>query len=157
MISKGMSGTYIDNPGNLDSQTLNILTNLVTEAYQNIRTEMTDKTSKTRKLVEELKKDKGFSPLLERTVGNATNLYKNMIEYKDGDIYLKDPDDPKSGLSNAEKNFLRFFLEEINRNRFPGEDISSKDRKFFRLPLAKASFQSQVSSMGLTSALKKKL
>lgn len=157
MISKGLSGTYIDNPGNLDSQTLNVLTNLVTEAYQNIRTDMVSKTNKVRKLVEELKKDKGFSPLLERTVGNSTNLYKNMIEYKDGDIYLKDPDDPKSGLSTAEKNFLRYFLQEINNNRFPGEDIKSKDLKFFRLPLAKGDFQSQVSSMGLMSAVKKKL
>nr|DAD59190.1 MAG TPA: hypothetical protein [Bacteriophage sp.]DAU18058.1 MAG TPA: hypothetical protein [Bacteriophage sp.] len=33
----GISGTYIDNPGNMDSDTLNLVTKLVTEAYQNVR------------------------------------------------------------------------------------------------------------------------
>jgi hypothetical protein len=118
---------------------------------------MTSKTTKVRQLVEELKKAKGFNAVLERTVGNPASLYKNMIYYKDGDIYLVDPDDPKAGLNTAEKNFLRYFLQEINNNRFPGEDISTKDLKYFRLPLARADFASQVSSMGLTQALKKKL
>lgn len=30
---KGISGSMIDNPGNLDSETLNLVTKLVTEAY----------------------------------------------------------------------------------------------------------------------------
>lgn len=33
MAKYGWSGTYIDNPGNLSSDTLNLLTRLVTEAY----------------------------------------------------------------------------------------------------------------------------
>lgn len=33
----GISGTYIDNPGNMDSEALNLVTKLVTEAYQNVR------------------------------------------------------------------------------------------------------------------------
>jgi hypothetical protein len=35
-----MSATYLDNPGNLSSETLNLVTKLVTEAYQNTRDEM---------------------------------------------------------------------------------------------------------------------
>jgi hypothetical protein len=33
ILAKGVSGTYIDNPGNLLSDTLNQVTKLVTQAY----------------------------------------------------------------------------------------------------------------------------
>lgn len=36
----GVSGSYLDNPGNLSSETLNLVTKLVTEAYQNTRDEL---------------------------------------------------------------------------------------------------------------------
>jgi hypothetical protein len=34
---KGLSGTYMDNPGYLNNSNLNIITKLVTESYQNVR------------------------------------------------------------------------------------------------------------------------
>jgi hypothetical protein len=34
MIARdGLTGTYLDNPGNLSSDTLNLMTKLVTQAY----------------------------------------------------------------------------------------------------------------------------
>nr|DAR62518.1 MAG TPA: hypothetical protein [Bacteriophage sp.] len=33
VITKGWSGSYVDNPGNLDSNTLNVLTTLVAQGY----------------------------------------------------------------------------------------------------------------------------
>lgn len=42
----GVSGSYLDNPGNLSSDTLNLVTKLVTEAYQNTRDDMQRKKVK---------------------------------------------------------------------------------------------------------------
>jgi hypothetical protein len=33
VFTKGWSGSYVDNPGNLDSNTLNVLTKLVAQGY----------------------------------------------------------------------------------------------------------------------------
>lgn len=59
-MKNGVSGSYLDNPGNLSSETLNLVTKLVTEAYQNTRDEIQRKKAKVQKLVENLKRSKGF-------------------------------------------------------------------------------------------------
>ena len=42
-----------------------------------------------------------------------------MIVYTDdGDILLKNPDDPTTGLSEAQRKFLKYFLKTVNSNRF---------------------------------------
>jgi len=63
IVTKGVSGTYIDNPGNLLSETLNSVTKLVTQAYQNIRNAMSPKVAEIRKATEELKREAGYTGL----------------------------------------------------------------------------------------------
>lgn len=78
ILTKGISGTYTDNPGNLSSETLNTITKMVTQAYQLTRDDMQRKMIKISKLVENLKKAKGFGGLQTHTLGNQTDLYANM-------------------------------------------------------------------------------
>ena len=162
-LKEGLSSSYIDNPGNLDSETLNLLTQLVTEGYQNIRTEMTDPIAKTRKLVEKLKDSKNFNWVASRTIGNETSIFKNMFDtsYKD-DIVLKNVND--SSLSSEEREFLEYFLETVNKNRYPGKsDLELKQMKengsieYYRIPLARGSVSSEISMNGLFSTLKSRL
>lgn len=160
----GLEGTYLDNPGNTKSPILNKLTSLVTIAYQNVRDTLNRSQGEIRGLVNELKKDQNFTYLKERTIGNQATLYRDMIVYTDdGDILLKNPDDPTTGLSEAQRKFLKYFLKTVNSNRFKNmteEELEelrlSGDVRYYRLPLAAGNATSIASSKGLLSAVKDK-
>lgn len=65
---------------------------MVTQAYQLTRDDMQRKMIKISKLVENLKKAKGFGSLQTHTLGNQTDLYTNMTQHTpDGDFVFVDP------------------------------------------------------------------
>lgn len=161
VFTKGLGGTYIDNPGNMSSETLNIVTKEVMSAYQNVREDMQEPTNKIRTLVENLKKAKGFNWLEERTIGNQVNLYKGMFSETKADLVAKNPWDPNSLIeTEAEREFLKYFLTEINKKRFNySKDqfdrmIANNDINYFRIPLAMASSKSKISTEGLLDNFK---
>lgn len=167
IFKNGLHGTYIDNPGNLQSETLNMLTKLVTEAYQNVRDDMVDAEAETRKLVENLKKKKGFSGLKEHTVGNQADLYKNIYhivrdgEGKPVDILFKNPDTDTT-MTAEEKAFVKHALNKINENRFLDDAErehmrTTNDKRYYRVPLARGDSSSFASSKGLLKAGKERL
>lgn len=157
----GVSGTYIDNPGNMNSETLNLVTNLVTEAYQNVRDEIQREKVTISKLVNDLKKQKGFGIIQENTIGNQASLYSDMFEpSSNGDFLFKNP----NRLQGAERAFLEYALYRINKNRFPKltdeqlqEMRDSNDIEYYRVPLARGSQDSVASTTGMLSALRSKL
>lgn len=156
-----LSGTYIDNPGNLSSETLNLVTRLVTEAYQNTRQDMQRKKNRIKQAVEKLKQAKGFSYLQENIGFNQADLYKNLFVEKDGDIKFKFIND--SSLSQPEREFLDFALKEINSNRHDWDESimiqkrDSYDEEYYRVPLAKGASDSVVSSTGFLQLVRDKL
>jgi len=99
------------------------------------------------------------------TGGNAANLFKNMIEHKDGDILFKNPWDPKFAGSTAERKFLEFALTKINGNRYKNKDEAdveimrvNNDPAYYRVPLVIGDTASQASVLGsMSKTLKKRL
>lgn len=161
ILSKGVSGTYTDNPGNLLSDTLNQVTKLVTQAYQNIRNSMQSKVAQLRNATEELKKAKGYYGIAQYA-GNATNMYKNMVELVGGDLLFKD----LNSISDpAEKKYLKLVLEIINENRFGGKyskaDLEkmrdSHDLRYYRVPLVVGTSESQDSIEGFKKGFGQRL
>lgn len=156
-------GSHLDNPGMLSSKPLNQLTTLITEAYQNLRSVMQEPLAKQRKLIEALKSEKGFGYLKEISYGNQIDLYSNMLDKKNGDIFLKNP--YKDGtLTTAESEYLKFFLETINKNRFANRSQAEIDKmilddsdEYFRIPLSRASSASVTSQKGLMKGFADKL
>lgn len=160
VFRNGVTGTYLDNPGNLSSDTLNLMTKLVTQAYQNVRQDMINPTAEYRNLVNELKKEKGFNRLKEATIGNQTSLYTNMWEHTpNGDFRVKNIND--SSLTTAERNFLIYFLYRINKNRFPNkldEELNrmrdSDDFEYYKVPLQKGGSNTVAAVNGLMESVK---
>lgn len=156
-----LQGTYIDNPGNLESATLNTVTTMVTEAYQNVREDLERSKTRLMELTENLKREKGFSFFKEITYGNQADLYKNIIEERDGDLFIKNPNAPGSDLSPAEREFAEFFAEEVYKRRYP-ERAENLDKykntdEYWLLPLSPANMKSIASTKGMLSAFKDKL
>ena len=157
----GVSGSYLDNPGNLSSETLNLVTKLVTEAYQNTRDELQRKKIQVTKLVEDVKKEAGFGSLQESTIGNQVNLYMDMYEETtDGNFLFKNP----NRLQGAKRKLLEYALQEINSRRFPDKTQEELDRmrdtnavEYYEVPLAIGGSDSVASTQGLLSMLRAKL
>lgn len=161
VTSEGFTGNYSDNPGNLKSETLNLVTKLVTEAYQNTRDEMQRKNVKLKQLVQNLKDQMSMGAISENTFGNQTSLYRNMYrKTEDGDLLFVDP----NTLDGAQREFLEFALEEINKDRFPtyseAQLRTMKEHgnpEYFRIPLCVGGSDSTASTRGLLSMFRAKL
>ena len=151
---KGAAGTLVDNPGTLESKTLNTFTDQVTIAYQNTRDNIIAFNQELRKRVEALKKDKGFGLIQQYGVGNQVrSLYWNMFDHEEkDDLIFLNPWDNNNNLTNAERDFLKFALLKINDNRIKNfnpdtieEDIKSNPKRYLRVPLIKGDLVSEVS------------
>ena len=159
LFNNGLASSYIDNPGNLESETLNMLTQLVTQGYQDIRTEMAEYIPKIRELTEKLKKSKNFGWIVSRTLGNETSIFSNLFDntYTD-DLVLKHVND--STLTTEEREFLVYFLDVVNKNRHGKksqkqiqEMRDSGDIEYYRVPLSRGSVSSEVAMQGLYKTL----
>lgn len=166
ILKKGLGGLLQDNPGNFKNQNLNMITKLVMQVYQNVRDTVTRFQPSLDKEVNALKEAKGFTALKERTFGNQTSLYANMVTRDGvGNIIVKNPWDfsDDNNLTADERKFLEFFLIEINKNRLPKSinqlETIKKDstHRFFWLPLAQGDIKSHMAHKGLLRSFKDKL
>ena len=163
---KGWAGSWIDNPGNMLSSTLNYVSEQVNIAYQNVRDDITKLNSELRNKLNALKREKEFNWVYTRTIGNQTDLYQNMFDKsKTGKFLFKNPFDSSEKLSDAERDFLQFVLLVINGNRHgikDAEELIQKmqedgTEKYLRVPLTKGSTASRISTEGLLNTFKGKL
>jgi hypothetical protein len=152
---EGMEGLYTENPGNFKSQTLNQITQSISNAFQKVKDSMNRRNAKLRQLVKKLKEEKNFGYIKNNLTGNQTVLYDNMIEERDGDLVFVNPDT----LFGAEREFLEYALEVINENRYPNEKANfatwkrTGDLRYYRVPLMRASDASKMSTKGNMKAL----
>lgn len=160
IIKNGVSGLYIDNPGNLTSQTLNLITNLTTQAYQNVRHDMTEPVAKMRELVEKLKKKKGYNAITGQVV-NATSLYEDMMYMENGELRFRNIND--SRLIPEQRELLEYALKLINKNRYDASEATLEtwknrdDIRYYRVPLAKASSESRAYMKGVGDSFMERL
>ena len=168
-LTKGQSGNYTDNPGNLDSETLNLITSLVKEAYQNTRLDVQKEKVKLEKIISKLKEDVGFTYLKENLGFNQADLYKPI--YKEVTLPNGDKDLYFKSLNELEdqryRPLLEYLLDSINSRRLNTTDDKLAEMKaartcqeypeYYQVPLARGSLDSEVSARGLFQALKDKL
>lgn len=146
-ILKGsISGTLIDNPGSLESELLNLSSKLTTQAYQGIRDDLTDPVAKLRQLGEDLVKEKQWTWLDKNITGKYHELFKNMYEKGPRFFRFKDPWDPDSDLTNAEREYLKYAIILINKNKrghhYSDEyilNLKKTDSNFLDVPLKQGS------------------
>lgn len=161
-IRSGLSGMYTDNPGNLKSATLNLVTKAVSGANQNVRDAVMRDYGKIQQLVQALKDDYGMGYFSERFLSDNSDLYTQKIKgddgkihydgmiYRDsvtGDLLFTNPwaDDARSkNLTDAQRKFLEFYLKKQNALRFGAdpeysEEVMtiSNDPRYFQVPLIK--------------------
>lgn len=166
VLTKGLSGMELDNPGNLPIQSLNKITKMVMNVYQNVRSSIQKQLPAIKKLTEKLEQETGQVGLKKYTYGIAADMYKDMWYYdeQEHDLFLQNPWSSTCTLSQTKKEWLKMFLIKINEGRFPlkvkslNATVANSKDAFFRLPLAKGDSASAISACdGLFPALKSKL
>lgn len=164
-LFKGAYIQQLENPGNYASNILNTSSRVMQEAYQNVRDKLSKEFRQINIAVDQLKEKEGFSKLSEYTFGNQSSLYSDIV-YKldDGDLMVKNPWDPNSGLSPAKVEFTKMFLMEINKDRFPRksktelEIMAQKgDYDFFKLPLIPSSSSGRAAQRGVFDSFKNRV
>lgn len=162
-VLHGWSGNMLDNPGMLDSETLNLIGKQVNIAYQNTRDEMQVIAKKLFALSEKLKNENGFGYLKSRTFGNETKLYKNMYdESYENDLVFKNPfDSNERTLTETEREYLKTALLLINKNRHGIKDeaelreaIKVDPHNYLKVPLTVGTTQSKVAYQGMFGHMK---
>lgn len=163
IFKNGISGNRLDNAGNFGNQLLNQITALALEGYQNSRDLASRKLAEMRANTEKLKKDTGFSGLLEHTIGNQASLFNGMIEYTpDGDIRFINPW-KSNKLQSSQIEYLKYAILAINKDRYSTlseeqikQKIEENNPEFFQVPLMEASFASKINNDGWLGWLKNK-
>jgi hypothetical protein len=80
-----------------------------------------------------------------------------MLEFKNGDITIKHPDDPTI-MGPAEKNFIELFLKEVNRRRYGSNYEDFKDKEeYYQIPITRGGNNSNAAINGTIKAFKNML
>ena len=157
----GWEGLQLENPGNFKSATLNQLTKSVLNVYQKVKDRVNRENATIRRLVDNLKKQHNFGWFKSNITGNQTDMYLKMTKVDaDGDFVFVNPDT----LTGADKAFLEYALDTINKNRWPSysdETLNmwkqSGDPRYYRVPLMRASDASKMSTSDMMGNLKKRI
>ena len=133
IFTEGWDSLMLDNPGNQQSQILNVVANTNTIAYQNTRDDVNRFMSELNPLLDNLKKSKSFS--MVDTIQGEAIYFKNLTEIigepGEQNLVFKDPYDKGNDLTEEERQFLIFALDIINKNR--GYEID--DPRYYDVPL----------------------
>ena len=164
-ILKGsISGTLIDNPGSLDSELLNLTSKLTTQAYQGVRDDLTEPVAKLRQLTENLVAEQRLSWIDRNVTINFSKIFNNMYERGPKYFRFKNPWDETTELTNAEREYLKYALLLIHKNKkgshHSDESILASiktDKTFFNVPLKQGSTRNRADVDSFWSLLKTKV
>lgn len=125
----------IDNPDVMASDNLRNMYKVTTDGLVHLRTNLNNFAAEMRTAMEKFWKAKGYSTERRNLVGDQLSLFKNMfVKDRDGNIdsrmRVKSPFVDRT-LDAAEKEFLTFWLDKLNRYRFP--NISESELEELRL------------------------
>lgn len=154
---QGFNGSMLDNPGTLQSDTLNKLSELCTRAYQQTRDKVVNFNEDLREHVIKLRQSKGYSTAERYLIGNQATLYKNMFDEDQkaiGNLRFKNPWTDNSLLA-GERDFLKYAIVSFVKNKIATakteEDVRQLvegDELLLDCPLTKGSHGSKVASAG---------
>ena len=158
----GLNSTYGSNPTSQPSENLRTFVFIIKKSMHKIRQRQLAYNGENEPIVDKFLNSKGFTNLRRATIGDNIRAYDNLFEPDENgkinkDLILKNPYGKEANaLNDQEREFLKYFLKEINFRRFQTNSIESdtaKDKiasgEWFKLPLLRASAASKASSFSL--------
>ena len=155
----------VTNPTSMPSKNLLSLVELTKAAMNQIKINQSKFKEGSKGIVDEFLKSQGFAYARIKTIGDQANAYKNLFVQSNGDIdsrlTLKNPYDPTSQLSPAERKFSIYFLDKINKLRFGTSDPMSEvglqkqdTQEWFQVPLLRGSAVTKMINKNVSSGIK---
>ena len=156
----GHSGTMLDNQGFLQDPALNRLAKATTIAYQNTRDRVQKMKSELKDLIDQIKKDEQRSWLYDKTIGNQSDIFKDMTRIDEtGDLVFANPND----FNGPKKKLLEYVIRHVNINRYISPEhlndeayinaelerkLNENPEAYYRVPLMRASASSKAANSG---------
>lgn len=121
----------------------------LTAVNRNVRERYTDYKNNDRKHTNKFY-DSANGLIANKVANMYTGSFKDLLdtsEFGKRNFIVKDPWKDQS-LTNEQREYLKYWLADINKWRYPGEDIEilKADGRYFEIPLLKASWQSKISN-----------
>jgi len=152
------NGTMLSNPGSIGSRNLRVFVDVIKLSMHKIRRRQTEFKATNVEIFDKYLTSKGKTNLRRATVGDNIRAYDSLFEGNspNKELILKNPYDKNTPLNNEEREFLKYFLKEINFRRFNTQSLDSEtaqdmisSKEWFKLPLLRASSSSKASNMSL--------
>lgn len=145
------------NPTSMPSKNLLNLVEVTKGAMQHIRGRQQEFKHESQPIIDDFLDAQGYTQTRRRALGDQARAYTNLFIVDettgkmDPRMILKDPYDNNSHLTPKEREFLTYFLKEINKVRFGTTDLHSdmaiqkrESQEWFHLPLLRASAVSKL-------------
>lgn len=117
------------------------------EVNQNITNAYKKYKDSDRKRVNEFYSESGQGFVGKTIVNDATIRFKRLIDSSDKgkkNFMVKNPYDMSTDLNPAERKYLKYWLEDLNKRRYPGQDRAEIGDRFFEIPLLRGSSFSKI-------------
>ena len=134
-----INGYLLDNPELVKNPIMKSIVDTTELGLQKIRTEFDKYKEESLQRILEFYKSKGYTQLGRWTVQDSTKSFDNMFERdSNGNITsefkVKNPYDPNSTLSDAERKWLKSFLWTINKTRTGIKDPNISESTAIKTP-----------------------
>lgn len=105
--------------------------------------------NKDREVTNKFYQDSGQGFISKTVVNDATIRFKRLLDQTDNGkrkFLVKNPYDMSNDLNPAERSYLKYWLEDLNSKRYPGQDRAEVGERFFEIPLLRGSSWSKIAN-----------
>ena len=167
IFKNGWQGTMLDSIGTIESLNARQMNTFVKNAHQLIRNDLEKFRDEANVKINKFKEASGYGRFQQNILGAQNHIYRNLYRevdgVLDGTLMFKDPDDMNTQLEPHEREFLRYALWEINKERFDLTDPNSTaaqeaklKERYYHVPLMEATKESKwQSEEGRAAALQR--
>lgn len=153
---------YLSSPSAFQHTMIRESNRIIQSAMQSIRSEFVKYKQENRNVITKFFRDTGYTAPREYLVGDNVSAYLHLFE-TDGkgglhpQFRLKNPDDRHADLTDAERNYIRYFLDKINSVRYVdpfAKEEAISTGEYFNVPILRGSTLSKLKNNSYSQVIK---
>lgn len=119
------------------------------ETNRNITNLYGNYKNKDRAVTNKFYQESGQGFVGKTIINDSTIRFKRLLDQSDSGkrkFMVKNPYDMSTDLNPAERSYLKYWLEDLNNRRYPGQDRAEVGERYFEIPLLRGSSFSKITN-----------